>query len=108
LRDVLAQMAQAHRQIGSVTAALAEAVSGFAGYRAAIPSHSGLLTQFEEIATSVATGQLSPSDAVPLIDAMAESRISQAYRSVARIRPVAAARVAVQRPRHNASETQTP
>lgn len=107
LRDVLTEMSLAYRRIGSVTAALAKAVSGFAGYRAAIPSHTGCQAELEVIAADVATGRLSPSHAVTLIEAIADSTISQAYQSVAQVRPVAAARVAVQKPRHHASKKHT-
>jgi hypothetical protein len=108
LREVLNDMATAYREIGSVTAALAEAVSRFAGYRSAIPSHTGLHAEFEAIAATVATGEISPSDATHLIEAIAKSTISQACDSVARVRPLAAARVAVRKGQHNAAKAGIP
>jgi hypothetical protein len=108
LRLVLAEMTRAYKHIGSVTAALADAVSQFAGYRSAIPSHTGLTMEFEEIAVGVAGGELSPEDGSQLVESAASSLASDAYISVARIRPLAAARVSVRKAQLTTRKAETP
>jgi hypothetical protein len=97
LRRVLAEMTRAYHHIRSVTAELADAVSQFAGYRSAIPSHTGLHMEFEAIAAAVASGESSPEEGSRLVESATESCTSQAYLSVARIRPMAAARVSARK-----------
>jgi hypothetical protein len=108
LREVLADMTRAYLHIGSVTAELADAVSQFAGYRSAIPSHTGLNMEFEAIAAGVASGEVSPAEGSLLVESAARSITSDAYFSVARIRPLAAARVSARKAHSAAREANTP
>lgn len=108
LGDVLAAMTRAYQHIGSVTAELADAISRFAGYRSAIPTHTGLNMEFEAIATSVARGDISAAVGSRLVAATAESIAESAYLSVARIRPTAAARVAARKSYSAAREGESP
>jgi CRISPR-associated protein Cse1 (CRISPR_cse1) len=108
LREVLAEMTRAYLHIGSVTAELADAVSRFAGYRSAIPSRTGLNMEFEAVAAGVASGEISPADGSRLVESTARSVTSHAYLSVARIRPLAAARVSARKAHSTAREGNTP
>lgn len=104
LAEVLVDMTRAYQHMGSVTAALAEAVSRFAGYRSAIPSHTGLNMEFEAIAAAVSTGEVSSADGSRLVASIAESVMKSAFLTVARVRPMAAARVSARRSNSSAAE----
>jgi hypothetical protein len=108
LAEVLAQMTRAYQHIGSVTAELGDAVSRFAGYRSAIPTHTGLQMEFEAIASGVASGDISVADASRLVASTARSIAERAYLSVARIRPMAAARVSTRKADSAAREAKSP
>jgi CRISPR-associated protein Cse1 (CRISPR_cse1) len=108
LAEVLADMTRAYQRIGSVTAELADAISPFAGYRSVIPTHTGLSVEFEAIAARVASGEISAANGSQLVASTAESVTKSAYLSVARIRPIAAARVAAHKAHSAAREVKSP
>ena len=82
----------------------ADAISRFAGYRSAIPTHTGLHMEFEAIAAGVARGEISATEGSQLVASTTDSVTRRAYVSVARIRPRAAARVLARKPRFKARE----
>jgi hypothetical protein len=108
LAEVLADMTRAYQEIGSVTAELANAICRFPGYRSAIPSHTGLRMEFEEIAADVASGHMSAAEGSRLVAFAAERITDSAYLSVGRIRPMAAARVAARQALSSAREEDSP
>jgi hypothetical protein len=104
VRHVLAEMSGVYRQLAGLNASLANAVSGLDDVRPPIVSPVGLRSEFEAILVDVASGVLASEEAVELVAAIGDSITSRAYSNLARIRPLAAARVAVRRTGRDAPE----
>lgn len=94
---VIAEMGRARRRLAGVDASLAAAVSSTVERRPALVRRPNLQSEFETIAVDVATGDLSPENAIGLVEGIVVSATAQAYAHVARVRPLAAARVAARR-----------
>ncbi len=104
----LDDLTAAHQQISSAGGSMMRAISDIDGYRAAIPGHTGLAARAEPLAEQLAVGQIELEEARTRLTAVTDELLARAYAAVARVRPLAAGRVAARKAAANSRKTQSP
>ncbi len=97
LAAFLDALTAAATRIASTAGSLAHGVTDADGYTPAIPGTTGLEATAAPLAAAVAAGQISSDDAAQKIDAAAAAITTRAYAAVARVRPLAAGRIAARK-----------